>query len=150
MHPATVIFVVSCIATFGLCLVAKDTVAAFLSVAMLGICGGATVLWFTNSMQYAALLDLPIATAAYVLWLEDAGDWAESFLTLFCMRLGVHVIGEMAGSEWQVGYYHALNITFMGALAVLGSKGVWDVVSSCVRGLLRLRDGLAARRSVLA
>lgn len=147
MEPTTIVFIAACIGAMACCNAAKDDAGGAIALAMLGTCGAYTLAWHGSAPSFFPLFDLPVAIAAYVLWFDDDGEWRTPFLIIFSARFPLHILGAWQGMEHQVGYYHALNATFMAALAALSSGGIHDLADSCIRRFRELCGKLAPHRA---
>jgi hypothetical protein len=150
MHAATLVFAGACLAAGALSLLVKDRVAAYFCLALLGLCGGATLLWQINALQFVPMLDLPIAIGSYIAWRENPTEWRPAFAAIMALRLPVHVAGDYLGQAQQIAYYHTVNATFLAALGVLASGGITNVANRCERFVFRICGGVARFARVVA
>lgn len=104
---------------------------------MVSVWAGANLLWLTDQTDKMALLDLPVAIAAYVTWFEDRLKWQRWFASIYAARLFLHLSYPGSGAVGEVAYLHLLNATFFAALAAISWEGGADVARHCLRCLSR-------------
>lgn len=127
----------------------SSSAARIMALLLTGLWAGANHLALSGGIEALALLDLPVAVAAFALWFERREAWQAWLVVAMTARLLAHPLGVNGPLDWAV-YLHTINALFLASLiAVAWNGGVRDVVDYCVRSLHRVCRWLAAYSSLV-
>jgi len=144
MELLPALFGLGCLATIAFAVRTLDWNTMFLSVVLMAVWAASNVGWQLNAMGKFPIMDVAVAAYGASLWAKDRGcTWKFAFLYLAFSQLLLHVWRHLYGTDVELAYIFALDVTFALELLAVSWEGLSDVGGAWARGV---RDLFRAAR----